>query len=103
MRPLIPLALVCAAGCAGSPPAPARPPSSTPPSQEVTLGALREGVTARGFVAEALYVDDRGTARGARFVHARTHFVFDYLHVESAPQAMVWVTTYPASDGGEPH
>jgi len=57
----------------------------------------------RGFIPSALYVDDDGAPRGARFVHARTRFVFDYLRVESAPQAFLYVTTYLASDGGEAH
>jgi predicted Zn-dependent peptidase len=57
----------------------------------------------QGFVAKAVYVDDDNRLRGARFVHARTHFVLDYLQIESAPQAMVYATTYPTSDDGEPH
>jgi Zn-dependent M16 (insulinase) family peptidase len=51
----------------------------------------------------ALYVDESGRPRGARLVHERTRFVFDYLAIESAPQAFVYATTYPASDGGAPH
>ncbi len=57
----------------------------------------------QGFVVQAIYVGDDDHARGARFVHARTRFVFDYLQIESAPQAMLYVTTYPTSDDGEPH
>jgi Zn-dependent M16 (insulinase) family peptidase len=57
----------------------------------------------QGFVAKALYVDDDGRARGARFVHERTRFVFDALVIESAAQAYVYATTYPPSDGGAPH
>jgi predicted Zn-dependent peptidase len=68
-----------------------------------TLESLTEGARASGFVARALYTDDEGRARGARFVHERTGFVFDYLRIESAPQAFLWVTTYPTSDDGAPH
>jgi predicted Zn-dependent peptidase len=56
-----------------------------------------------GFVAKALYLDDDGRARGARFVHQRTRFLLDYLVIESSPQAFVYVTTYPTSDNGAPH
>ncbi len=86
--------------CAAPAPRPAAlPPPSTP---ALTLATLTEGATQDGFVAKALYLDDDGRPRGARFVH-RSGFVFDYLAIETAPQAYLWVTTYPDSDGGEPH
>jgi Zn-dependent M16 (insulinase) family peptidase len=51
----------------------------------------------------ARYVDGEGHPRGARFAHVKTGFIFDYLAIETAPQAFVYVTTYPTSDRGEPH
>jgi Zn-dependent M16 (insulinase) family peptidase len=68
-----------------------------------TLDELGPEERLQGFVAEALYVDDDGRARGARLVHERTRFVFDTLVIESAPQAYLYATTYPTSDGGAPH
>ncbi len=79
------------------------PSSRAAPAARVDLDGVAEGVAVRGFVPSAIYVDDAGTRRGGRFVHARTRFVFDYLRLESAAQAFVHVTTYPSSDGGEPH
>jgi Zn-dependent M16 (insulinase) family peptidase len=75
--------------------------ASTTPAPFLSL--LIEGQSAQGFVAKALYVDDDGRPRGARFFHERTRFVFDYLSIESAPQAYVYAGTYPTSDGGAPH
>jgi len=57
----------------------------------------------RGFTVRALYLDDAGAPVGARFVHDKTGFTLDYVRIESAPQAHVWVTTFPTSDKGEPH
>jgi hypothetical protein len=82
---------------------PALPPAAAPLSAPVALATLTEGQRAAGFVAKALYVDDDGRPRGARFFHERTRFVFDYLAIESAPQAYVYAGTYPTSDGGAPH
>jgi Zn-dependent M16 (insulinase) family peptidase len=79
------------------------PTHSVSPISPPTLASLTEGQHAAGFVAHALYVDDLGHARGARLVHERTRFVFDYLAIETAPQAYVYATTYPSSDSGAPH
>ncbi len=57
----------------------------------------------RGFAVRAVYLDDAGKPIGARFVHDRTGFTLDYVRIESAPQAYLWVTTYPTGDRGEPH
>jgi Zn-dependent M16 (insulinase) family peptidase len=76
------------------------PPAAATP---VALETLAEGQRTQGFVARAVYVDDDDRPRGARFVHERTRFVLDYLAIESAPQAYVYATTYPTSDGGAPH
>jgi hypothetical protein len=73
------------------------------PPTAVALGSLVEGQRAQGFVAKALYVDDEGRPRGARFFHERTRLLFDYLAIESAPEAFVYATTYPSSDSGAPH
>jgi hypothetical protein len=77
------------------------PPVS--PARAPALDALVAEEKAGGFVAKALYVDDAGRARGARFVHERTRFVLDYLVIESSPQAFVYATTYPTSDDGAAH
>jgi Zn-dependent M16 (insulinase) family peptidase len=92
-----------APGC-GSAPAP-RAVAPPPPAPEAPpeLASLQENQHAAGFVAQASYVDDDGRPRGARFRHEATGFVFDYLVIESAPQAMIYAWTYPSTDGGEPH
>ena len=74
-----------------------------PQAHPVKLDELEQGRPERGFVPLARYVDGEGRERGARFAHARTGFVLDYLSIETAPQAFVYVTTYPSSDRGEPH
>ena len=91
---LVPRAMTCllllVAGCSPTPRA-ASPVTPTPPSvpapspAPAALASLAEGQRTQGFVARALYVDDDGRPRGARFVHERTRFVFDYLAIESAP------------------
>ena len=103
-RPHLLLVLLLAA-CSPSPSVlpPAPPPAAPSVSAPVALATLTEGQHAEGFVAKALYVDDDGRPRGARFFHERTRFVFDYLAIESAPQAYVYAGTYPTSDGGAPH
>jgi Zn-dependent M16 (insulinase) family peptidase len=101
-KPLASLLMIVA--CASPPAGPsvtAPPSGGTPPP--VTLQALRKGEAIAGFTAAARYVDFEDRPRGARFVHARTGFVFDYLQIESAPQAFVYAMTYPTSDRGEPH
>jgi predicted Zn-dependent peptidase len=109
LLPVIPLLafFFAAASCSPAPMPPVTPvpppAASTPASPIPSLASLTEGQSARGFVAKALYVDDDGHPRGARFVHERTRFVFDYLAIESAPQAYVYAGTYPTSDGGAPH
>src|SRR5205823_1680865 len=75
-------------------------PAASPPA---SLDRLTPGLEVQGFTARARYVDGDGRPRGARFVHARTGLVFDYLEIETAPQALVHVRTFPVSDSGEPH
>jgi Zn-dependent M16 (insulinase) family peptidase len=102
-RALLAFAVLLLACC--SPPSALLPPVTPPssPAPPVALDALPQGQRLQGFVAQALYVDDDGRARGARLLHERTRFVFDYLVIESAPQAFVYATTYPGSDDGAPH
>lgn len=90
----------CAPATRPAPPVPTSPPPAT---TVVDLVTLVEGQHVGGFVARAVYADDDGRLRGARFVHERTRFVLDTLAIESAPQAFVYVTAYPSSDSGAPH
>ncbi|HZJ65367.1 MAG TPA: hypothetical protein VFD36_17775 [Kofleriaceae bacterium] len=92
--------------------APAGPRVNAPPGAgsaaeaadgEVLLEALEQGRTVHGFATAAVYLDAGDRPMGARFVHGKTGFTLDYLRIESAPQGMLWVTTYPTSDKGEPH
>ena len=69
----------------------------------ISYGDLKEGQTVSGFRATAVYLDDSGHAMGARFHHVRTDFTLDLLQIQSAPQAFIWVTTFPTSNMGEPH
>src|ERR1700689_5552134 len=78
-------------------PVPPAPPPPVAPMQPAT------GEHVLGFTVRAVYVDDHGAPTGARFVHDHTGFTVEHLRIESAPQAHLWVTTYPTSDKGEPH
>jgi Zn-dependent M16 (insulinase) family peptidase len=69
----------------------------------ISYSDLKEGQTLDGFRATAVYLDDSGHAIGARFHHERTNFTLDLLQIQSAPQAFIWVTTFPTSNMGEPH
>jgi len=71
--------------------------------QNVSYSNLKEGQLLAGFRATAVYLDDSDHAIGARFRHERTGFTLDLLQIQSAPQAFVWVTTFPTSNMGEPH
>ena len=70
---------------------------------QVALENLSAGQLVNGFRTANIYLNDAGEAIGARFVHARTGFVLDYLQIESVPQGFIWVRSYPTSDNGEPH
>ncbi|HEY2515189.1 MAG TPA: hypothetical protein VGI39_30190 [Polyangiaceae bacterium] len=94
------------AACGSPPPPQAAPrpaPTAEAPKPPADLASLHENDRVAGFVAQALYVDDDGRPRGARFVHDKTGFVFDYLVIASAPQAMLYAWTFPPTGGGEPH
>jgi Zn-dependent M16 (insulinase) family peptidase len=83
---------------------PQRAGSAAPPTETAAhLDALVDGGKVRGFTVVARYLDDAGKPIGARFVHDATHFTFDYLRIESAPQGFLWVNSFPTSDQGEPH
>jgi hypothetical protein len=93
-------------GC--TPPPPVTPPPTVTPASPplvtaMTLDALHQGDTAHGWSAVSAYIDDEGRSRGARFVHTRTGFTLDLLSIESSPQAMLYVGTYPSTSDGEPH
>lgn len=105
---LVALAL---ASCSSPPKAtkPAPPPTdpgSPPPRpvpEEPTLANLEVGRSVKGFTPAAIYLDANDQPIGARLVHDQTKFIFDYLRIESAPQAFIWVNSFPTSDKGEPH
>ncbi len=97
------LGLAACAGAHAPTPPPAPPPVASAPKPAPVLGALHENDEVLGFRTKALFVDDEGRPRGARFLHEKTGFLFDYLVIESAPQAMLYAWTYPPTEGGEPH
>lgn len=70
---------------------------------QTLLGSLAPGQEVDGFRAEAVYLDDEDARMGARLTHLGTGFTFDVVFIESAPQAFVWVNTFPTSDMGEAH
>ncbi len=95
-------ALIALAGCGSKAPPP--PPMTTPPpSDPITLDSLTPGQEVDGFRAEAVYLDATDKRMGARLTHLGTGFTFDVVFIESAPQAFVWVNSFPTSDMGEPH
>ena len=76
----------------------------TPPgSTELSLTTLTPGTSVHGFTPAAIYLDANDQPIGARLVHDKTRFIFDYLRIESAPQAFIWVNSFPTSSKGEPH
>jgi hypothetical protein len=72
-----------------------RPPAS--------FDALAEGQHLAGFRTAAVYLGAGEAPFGARFVHAASGFTLDLLEIQSVPQTMVCLMTYPTSDMGEPH
>ncbi len=76
---------------------------ATPDPSAFGLATLTEHQHAHGFSVAAVYTGASGQPIGARFIHDTTHFIFDYLQIESAPQGFIWVNSYPTSDKGEPH
>ena len=72
-------------------------------ANSLSLDALTEGKDINGFRAEALYLNDADKPFGARFRHQRTGFTLDFLELQSVPQVLMWVNSFPTSDRGEPH
>lgn len=67
-------------------------------AQQVTnlsLDSLTEGENISGFRAGAVYLNDADKPFGARFRHQRTGFTLDFLELQSVPQAMMWVNSFP--------
>ncbi len=70
---------------------------------KIRFDALTPGQLVSGFRTEAVYLNDSDQPFGARFRHARTGFTLDFLEMQSVPQALMWVNSFPTSDRGEPH
>jgi Zn-dependent M16 (insulinase) family peptidase len=67
------------------------------------LLTLKKGDVLEGFRVENVYLNAANQRMGARFIHDRTGFTFDYLRIESVPQGYTWVNSFPVGDQGEPH
>jgi len=78
-------------------------PASAQQATKVHFDALTQGQVINGFRTEAVYLNDSDKPFGARFRHARTGFTLDFLEMQSVPQALMWVNSFPTSDRGEPH
>ena len=94
-----PIAIVPPVGDGSGSAAAVTPPAPT----ELSLATLKVGASVHGFTPAAVYLDASDQPIGARLVHDKTKFIFDYLRIESAPQAFIWVNSFPTSDKGEPH
>ena len=79
------------------------PKKATMTSPAFSLATMQADDIVHGFRPLSLYVDDADLAIGGRFEHVATGFTLDLLHIESAPQAFIWVNTLPTSDKGEAH
>ncbi|HWF02375.1 MAG TPA: hypothetical protein VHA06_01740 [Candidatus Angelobacter sp.] len=64
---------------------------------------MTAGKVVHGFKTVAVYLNDDDKPMGARFVHGATGLTLDLLEIQSVPQAMIGVNTFPVSDRGEPH
>ena len=78
---------------------------TTPPcaATAADFAGLKTGDRLHRFEATAVYLDAADRPIGARFMHDATGFTLDLLQIESAPQAFIWVNSFPTSDQGEPH
>jgi Zn-dependent M16 (insulinase) family peptidase len=72
-------------------------------ANNLSLDSLTEGKEINGFRAEALYLNDADKPFGARFRHQSTGFTLDFLELQSVPQILMWVNSFPTSNRGEPH
>ncbi|HUV30515.1 MAG TPA: hypothetical protein VMY05_05415 [Acidobacteriota bacterium] len=70
---------------------------------DAALDGLTPNQEIAAFTVEALYDNEAGSAIGARFRHARSGFVLDFLRIQTLPQSFMWVNTPPTSDEGAPH
>src|SRR6478736_4459781 len=102
---IVAMSVLAAAGCPRSSAVVSKPvtPTTSAAPTVTSLDTLTEGVKLHGFTATAIYLDDADKPLGARFVHDKTGFTFDYLRIESAPQGFIWVNSFPGDDRGEPH
>ena len=55
------------------------------------------------FRQTAVYLNDADQPMGGRYIHTRTGFTLDLLDIQSVPQGLIWVNSFPTSDMGEPH
>ena len=78
-------------------------PAAAAPAPPSGFSGLAAGQAVHGFRASARYHDAAGAPIGARFTHERSGFTLDMLAIQSVPQGLVWVSTWPTSDKGEPH
>jgi Zn-dependent M16 (insulinase) family peptidase len=69
----------------------------------ISYSSLTAGRVVHGFKTVAVYLNDDDKPMGARFVHGATGLTLDLLEIQSVPQAMIGVNTFPVSDRGEPH
>jgi len=92
-----------AGAASGDPPVKTTATRPAAKGSDIDLAKLKKGESVEGFEALALYLDDRETPVGARFVHKKSGFLVDLLRIESVPQAFTWVNTFPVTDQGEPH
>ena len=72
-------------------------------SSAISYSSLSEGKVVHGFKTVTVYLNADDKPMGARFVHVATGFTLDLLQIQSVPQAMIAVNTFPVSDQGEPH
>ncbi|MCK5127220.1 MAG: insulinase family protein [candidate division Zixibacteria bacterium] len=64
---------------------------------------LQQGGSMNGFAVEAIYLNGKDEAIGARMLHLKTGFTMDMFQLQSVPQALLWVNSPPDNDMGMPH
>src|SRR5690349_561689 len=65
--------------------------------------SLKDGQVVSGFRTLAVYLNDTGAPMGGRFRHLASGFTVDLLEIQTVPQGLIWVRSFPVSDRGEPH
>lgn len=68
-----------------------------------TFEGLSQGSIIGAFATENLYMNTQKKAYGVRFIHRTTGMPVTLFHLETSPQFLITVKTYPDSDKGEPH